>query len=170
MRNAIKHPILTSARRCCDQRLPQHNPPASRVSVKTASRAAGSTLNATQSSPDKLRKARFLPPTCLIQPFHLSFEGLHGPINKLESCDVNAPKFKSFTPSHPPATMDKGSFVSVSTCLALHAPRCFVALCAHLFKGLPFSLHLSLSLSPSLPLAPLPAFPTGDLFFFLLIH
>lgn len=49
---------------------------------------------------------------------------------------------------------DKGSFVSVSTCLALHAPRCFVALCAHLFKGLPFSLHLSLSLSPSLSCPP----------------
>lgn len=49
---------------------------------------------------------------------------------------------------------DKGSFVSISTCLALHAPRCFVALCAHLFKARRFSLHLSPSLSPSLPRPP----------------
>lgn len=90
-----------------------------------------------------------------IQPLLLSFQGLHGRINILESSDVNVTTFKSFTPSHPPARRDKGSFVSNSTCLALHVPRCFVSLCAHLFKGLPFSLHLSLSLSPSLPHPPL---------------
>lgn len=65
--------------------------------------------------------------------------------------DVNSTKLKSFTSSHPPAWKHKSSFVSISTCLALHVPRCFVALCAHLLKRLPFSLHLSLSLYPSFP-------------------
>lgn len=102
----------------------------------------------------------------LIQPFYLSFQGLHDSINILEGSDVNSTTFKSFTPSHPPARKHKSSFVSVSTCLALHVPRCFVALCAHLFKRLPFSLHLSLSFSPSLP-CPL-TFPLVICFFSLL--
>lgn len=46
--------------------------------------------------------------------------------------------------------MDKGHFVSVSTCLALHVPRRFVALCTFLFQDLPF-LSISLSISPSCP-------------------
>lgn len=52
----------------------------------------------------------------------------------------------------------------MSTCLALHVPRCFVALCTHLFQGLPsLSLHLPQPLSPSLPHPAL--FPTADLLF-----
>lgn len=99
-----------------------------------------------------------------IQPVHLSFEGLHDPINILEGLDVNSTMFKSFTQCHPPATKHKSSFVSVSTCLALHVPRSFVTLCAHLFKSPPF---LSPSLSVFFSIPPLPFhFPTGNLFFF----
>lgn len=85
------------------------------------------------------------------QPVHSTWRGLQDPINKLERCDLNATRFKSSVPCHPPARTDKGGFVSLSTCLALHVPRCFVALCTHLFHGLPFSLYLPQPLSPSLP-------------------
>lgn len=163
MRDAIKHPILTSARRCCDQSLPEH-PSLPHVSLSNQHHERQTKLWK-QLKAVLMSYAMLCTPTCCchvaptnntpgVDPtFSLSFEGLHGPINILESFDANGTTCKSFTPSHPPARRDKSSFVSVSTCSALHVPRCFVALCAHLFKGLPFSLHLSLSLSPSLSLA-----------------
>lgn len=90
------------------------------------------------------------------QPVYLTVWVLQDPINKLERSDLNATRFKSFIPCHPPAKADKGSFVSLSTCLALHVPRCFVALCTHLFQGLSFSIFLCLFLHLSLML---PSFP-----------
>lgn len=113
----------------------------------------------------ELRKARFLPPTCCchvtpaanstfrVDPTFFIYHLRDYMTQSIywRGSDVNSTKLKSFTPSHPPAWKHKSSFVSISTCLALHVPRCFVALCARLFKRLPFSLHLSLSLYPSLP-------------------
>lgn len=68
--------------------------------------------------------------------------------------DVNSAEFRSVSPSHPPAWKHKSSFVSASTCLALHVPGCFVALSAHLFKeSLSISLRLFIQLSLGLLLS-----------------
>lgn len=132
-----------------------------------------------RSSPEEWREAPFPPPTCppsckpdkhpeSIQPF---------PIDRLRDYttrsiyrrapNVNAVAFKSFRrATHQPGGT-KAALSSISTCLALHVPRCFVALCAHLFKGLSLSLSISHSIYFLLPSPRPPLVPTGDLFFLL---
>lgn len=152
MRNAIKHPVLTLLKIPGLPSLTNHQPE-QRTELWSHIKAFV-----------ELRKARILPPTCCchvtpangtfrVDPTFFIYRLWDYMTQSIywRGSDVNSTKLKSFTPSHPPAWKHKSSFVSISTCLALHVPRCFVALCAHLFKRLPFSLHLSLSLYPSLP-------------------
>lgn len=174
MRHAIKHPILTYYGGAAIRAFQTSLAP-SRGSIKPASQAAGRTLNASQSSPDKLCKAWFLPPTCSCHVV---------PINNTSSVD---PAF-SFLISGitwldqyigelwckcyhveilhtEPPTSQEGQR---QLCLSLYLPcsTCPRMLCCFVCTSFYGSLFLFPSLSVSFSIVPSPSlFPTGDLFF-----
>lgn len=143
--------------------------PASRVSINPASWAAGRSLNATQSLPDELHKARFLPPTrsCHVNPTNNAarvdpaFSGIIWGITWPDQYigELWCKCYHVQILHTKPPTSQEGQR---QLCLNLYLPcsTCPKMLCCFVCtssKGLPFSLHLSLCrflhLSLALPLS-----------------